>query len=113
MTVPRLITPPSDASAYVIPALEGEAISIPGSKGVFRVLASEKQTNNGMSVFTSDAILSDAPGFHYHNAAHDVFMVTKGYLKLWNGDRCLLLGPGDFASTPPVRLQLPPFAGQC
>jgi hypothetical protein len=35
-----------------------------------------------MAVFQSGAVLSDAPGFHYHNHAHDVFLVTKGYLKL-------------------------------
>jgi mannose-6-phosphate isomerase-like protein (cupin superfamily) len=56
-----------------------------------------------MAVFQSGAVLSDAPGFHYHNHAHDVFLVTKGYLKLWNGDKCRIMGPGDFAYVPPVR----------
>jgi len=55
-----------------------------------------------MAVFQSGAVLSDAPGFHYHNHAHDVFLVTKGYLKLWNGDKCRIMGPGDFAYVPPV-----------
>ena len=66
------------------------------------MLASSKQTNGAMAVFTSDAVLADAPGFHYHREAHDVFMVTKGFLKLWAGDDCRILGPGDFASIPPV-----------
>lgn len=62
-----------------------------------------------MAVFQSGATLSDAPGFHYHNHAHDVFLVTKGYLKLWNGDQCRIMGPGDFAYIPPVSLsRLPP-----
>lgn len=90
----------------MIPQLEGERITIPGSKGVFRILASAKQTNNKIAVFTSGAVLSDAPGFHYHNEAHDVFLVTKGYLKLWNGDQCRIMGPGDFAYVPPVRFLL-------
>jgi mannose-6-phosphate isomerase-like protein (cupin superfamily) len=55
-----------------------------------------------MAVFTSGAVLSDAPGFHYHDRAHDVFLVTKGFLKLYNGDQCRIMGPGDFAYVPPV-----------
>lgn len=95
--------PPTTGESYVVSNFEGERLSIPGSKGVFRVLASTKQTHGKMSVFTSAAVLSDAPGFHYHNEAHDVFLVTKGFLKLWNGDKCRILGPGDFAYIPPVR----------
>lgn len=99
--------PPTTGAAYAIPQLEGERITIPGSKGTFRILASSKQTNGLMAVFQSGAVLSDAPGFHYHNHAHDVFLVTKGFLKLWNGDKCRLMGPGDFAYVPPVQYSLP------
>lgn len=102
MSILRQSEPPASQESYVIPQLEGERITIPGSKGVFRILASSKQTNNRIAVFTSGAVLSDAPGFHYHNEAHDVFLVTKGYLKLWNGDQCRIMGPGDFAYVPPV-----------
>lgn len=94
--------PPEERVPYAIPQLEGERITIPGSKGTFRILASSKQTNGLMAVFQSGAVLSDVPGFHYHNQAHDVFLVTKGYLKLWNGDKCRIMGPGDFAYVPPV-----------
>lgn len=94
--------PPESRVPYAIPQLEGERITIPGSKGVFRILASSKQTAGLMAVFQSGAVLSDAPGFHYHNAAHDVFLVSKGYVKLWNGDKCRIMGPGDFAYVPPV-----------
>lgn len=87
---------------YIIDQLEGEHVTIPGSKGTFRILASSKQTNGGMAVFQSGAVLSDAPGFHWHAEAHDVFLVTKGFLKLWNGDKCRIMGPGDFAYIPPV-----------
>lgn len=59
-----------------------------------------------MAVFQSGAVLSDAPGFHYHNQAHDVFLVTKGYVKLWVGGKCRVLGPGDFGYIPPVSLYL-------
>ncbi|KAB8255400.1 RmlC-like cupin [Aspergillus pseudonomiae] len=103
--------PPPERVPYAIPQLEGERISIPGSKGVFRILASSKQTNGLMAVFQSGAVLSDAPGFHYHNHAHDVFLVTKGYLKLWNGDRCRIMGPGDFAYAPPTVVHNPEMLG--
>jgi mannose-6-phosphate isomerase-like protein (cupin superfamily) len=103
--------PPAKAEPYFIPQLEGEKITIPGSKGVFRILASSKQTQNKIAVFTSGAVLSDAPGFHFHNEAHDVFLVTKGYLKLWNGDKCRILGPGDFAYVPPKVIHNPEMLG--
>lgn len=103
MALPWKELPPNERTAYVISQLEGERITIPGSKGVFRILASSKQTGGAIAVFQSAAVLSDAPGFHYHNQAHDVFLVTKGFLKLWNGDKCRIMGPGDFAYIPPVR----------
>ncbi|KAL3476845.1 hypothetical protein BJX99DRAFT_270197 [Aspergillus californicus] len=103
--------PPSSRTPYAIPQLEGERITIPGSKGTFRILASSKQTNGLMAVFQSGAVISDAPGFHYHNQAHDVFLVTKGYLKLWNGDKCRIMGPGDFAYVPPKVIHNPDMLG--
>jgi len=102
MSLPVYTVPPDDQTSYVIDQLEGERITIPGSKGVFRILASSKQTNGAMAVFQSGAVLSDAPGFHWHEHAHDIFLVTKGFLKLWNGTRCRVMGPGDFAYVPPV-----------
>ncbi|RAK71414.1 RmlC-like cupin [Aspergillus fijiensis CBS 313.89] len=103
--------PPKGRVPYAIPQLEGERITIPGSKGSFRILASSLQTNGLMSVFQSGAVLSDAPGFHYHNHAHDVFLVTKGFLKLWNGDKCRIMGPGDFAYVPPTVIHNPEMMG--
>lgn len=112
MTIPVLTTPPDQRTTYIIDQLEGERITIPGSKGVFRILASSKQTQGGIAVFTSGAVLSDAPGFHWHAEAHDVFMPTKGFLKLWNGDKCRIMGPGDFAYVPPVSTpSTPPPSG--
>lgn len=102
MPLPFSNQPPPERIPYAVPQLEGERITIPGSKGVFRILTSAKQTGGLMAVFSSGAVLSDAPGFHYHNHAHDVFLVTKGYLKLWNGDQCRIMAPGDFAYVPPV-----------
>ncbi|RAL02066.1 RmlC-like cupin [Aspergillus ibericus CBS 121593] len=103
--------PPQGRVPYAIPQLEGERITIPGSKGAFRILASSQQTNGLMAVFQSGAVLSDAPGFHYHNHAHDVFLVTKGALKLWNGDQCRIMGPGDFAYVPPTVVHNPELLG--
>lgn len=111
MSIPIQATPPDSNAAYIIDQLEGERITIPGSKGVFRILASSKQTSGGIAVFTSGAVLSDAPGFHWHAEAHDVFLVTKGFLKLWNGDKCRVMGPGDFAYIPPKVIHNPELIG--
>jgi uncharacterized RmlC-like cupin family protein len=102
MSIPHTNLPPSTQTAYIVNQLEGERITIPGSKGVFRILASSQQTRGGIAVFSSGAVLSDAPGFHYHDEAHDVFLVTTGFLRLWIGDKCRIMGPGDFAYIPPV-----------
>ncbi|KAJ5925647.1 hypothetical protein N7454_008286 [Penicillium verhagenii] len=111
MSLPFSNEPPAERIPYAIPQLEGERITIPGSKGVFRILTSSKQTDGLMAVFTSGATLSDAPGFHYHNKAHDVFLVTKGFLKLYNGDKCRIMGPGDFAYVPPLVVHMPDMIG--
>lgn len=108
MSIPLHPQPPQARTNYIIDQLEGERLSIPGSKGSFRILASSKQTDGGIAVFSSGAALSDAPGFHWHQEAHDVFLVTKGFLKLWNGDKCRIMGPGDFAYVPPVSAALAP-----
>ncbi|KAF2083761.1 RmlC-like cupin [Saccharata proteae CBS 121410] len=110
--VPRLSQPPpSNSTSYVIPQFEGELISIPGSKSVFRVLTSAVQTDDAFSVFSSGGVLADAPGFHHHEGAHDIFIVTKGFIKLWSGDRCKVLGPGDFGSVPPGIIHNPQTLG--
>ncbi|KAG7139917.1 Quercetin 2 like protein [Verticillium longisporum] len=38
-------------------------------------------------------------------------MVTKGSLKLWNGDKCRIMGPGDFAYVPPKVIHNPEMLG--
>lgn len=58
--------PPASRISYETPQLEGERITIPGSKGVFRILASSKQTGGvfngdgtaprGGSVFVADPV---------------------------------------------------------
>lgn len=99
--IPRVPEPPGAPKPYIIPAYEGETITIPGTKSTFRILASAEETEGMMSVFGMDGAVADPPGFHYHNLAHDVFMCTKGRLKIWAGDRCKILHPGDFAYVPP------------
>ncbi|KAH7392515.1 RmlC-like cupin domain-containing protein [Pyrenochaeta sp. MPI-SDFR-AT-0127] len=99
--IPRVQEPLGKPTPYIIPAYEGESITIPGTKSTFRILASAAETDGLMSVFGMDGTLADPPGFHYHNEAHDVFMCTKGRLKVWAGDRCKILYPGDFAYVPP------------
>lgn len=63
MSLPFSNKPPAERVPYAIPQLEGERISIRGSKGVFRILTSSKQTDGLMAVFQSGAVLSDALGF--------------------------------------------------
>ncbi|KAF2668884.1 RmlC-like cupin [Microthyrium microscopicum] len=100
-------TEPATGESYVVSNFEGERVTIPGSKTVYRILASSKQTQGKIAVFTTGGVAGDAPGFHYHNEAHDVFLITKGFLKLWNGDKCRILGPGDFAYIPPTIIHNP------
>lgn len=103
MSIPRVETPPGNPISYIVPGHEGESMTIPGTKTAIRILASAKETEGLFSVFKYDGVLGDAPGFHYHNGAHDIFMCTKGSLKVWAGDKCRILSPGDFCSVPPVR----------
>jgi len=105
--IPRVQQPLGNPSPYIIPAYEGETITIPGTKSTVRILASAKETEGLMSVFGMDGAVADAPGFHYHNHAHDVFMCTKGRLKIWAGDKCKILYPGDFAYVPPGVIHQP------
>lgn len=102
MSIPRVSEPLGCSAPYVIPAYEGEGLQIPGSKSTIRILASARESDDLISVFHMDGVVADAPGFHYHNEAHDIFMCTKGQMKVWAGDQCRILGPGDFCSVPPV-----------
>ncbi|KAJ4982696.1 cupin domain-containing protein [Stagonosporopsis vannaccii] len=105
--IPRVQQPLGRPSPYIIPAYEGETITIPGTKSTVRILASAKETEGLISVFGMDGAVADAPGFHYHDHAHDVFMCTKGHLKVWAGDKCKILGPGDFCYVPPKVVHQP------
>lgn len=40
----------------------------------------------------------------FHAKTHDTFLCIRGSMKVWQDDQCRILGPGDFASVPPVRL---------
>ncbi|KAI8934945.1 hypothetical protein NX059_008612 [Plenodomus lindquistii] len=105
--IPKVREPLGRPTPYIISAYEGESMTIPGTKSVIRIFASAKETEGLMSVFALDGAVADAPGFHYHEQAHDIFMCTKGHLKVWMGDRCKILGPGDFAYAPPLVVHQP------
>lgn len=107
MPIPRVPEPLGTSLPYIISAYEGESIAIPGTRGSIRILASAKETDGLISVFGYDGVTGDAPGFHYHNEAHDVFMCTRGRMKIWAGDRCKILSPGDFAYVPPKVVHQP------
>ena len=115
MSIPRVNEPLGRAAPYIVPSYGGESMSLPGTKSVVRILASSKETEDLMSVFKLDGVAADPVGFHYHNFAHDIFLCIKGEVKIWFGDQCRLLHPGDFASVPPVRryLQCKISASQC
>lgn len=106
MALPRVSQPLGKPEPYILPSHSGETITLPGSKSVIRFLASAKETNGLMSVFQMDGVLGDLAGFHYHDKAHDVFMSTRGQIKIWAGDKCKILSPGDFCYVPPVRATL-------
>lgn len=110
--IPRTRLPLGKPTPYIIPAYEGESITIPGTKSTFRILASAAETNGLISVFGMDGAVADPPGFHYHNQAHDVFMCTKGRMKVWAGDKCKILYPGDFAYVPPGVIHQPQVLDQ-
>ncbi|KAK4446928.1 RmlC-like cupin domain-containing protein [Podospora aff. communis PSN243] len=105
-TIPTLLSPkPTTKTPYLLPQLHGESLTIPGSKGTFRVLTSSSQQSTNPSstiaVFTSSSVAAPAPGFHYHTHTHDIFLVTRGSLQLWNGSKCRVMRAGDFAYVPP------------
>ncbi|ENH73478.1 hypothetical protein FOC1_g10008969 [Fusarium oxysporum f. sp. cubense race 1] len=81
MSIPVHNTPPDSRTNYILPQLAGEKITFPGWNGVFSILASAKQTNGGLAVKAGVSVLSDPPGFHWQEEAHDVFLVIKGFLK--------------------------------
>ncbi|KAL2129165.1 hypothetical protein VTI74DRAFT_8159 [Chaetomium olivicolor] len=98
MGIPTHSVPPDARTSCIIDQLEGERLTIPGSKGVFRILASSKQTNGGIAVFSSGAVLSDAPGFHWHAEAHDVFLKVIHNPELLgpHTETLGLVAPGDW-----------------
>ena len=101
MSLPRVQKPRDDGGSYIINRLDGENITLPGSQGAFRLHATQKQTDNAFAIFNWDGPVQDQ-GFHYHKKTHDCFMITEGYLKVYCGNDCKILSPGDFASVPPV-----------
>lgn len=102
MSVPRVPEPLGRPVPYIIPTHQGESLNLPGTKSIFRVLASAKESDGQISLFRMDGVLGDPVVFHHHNEAHDIFMCTRGHLKVWAGNEARLLGPGDFCSVPPV-----------
>ncbi|KIX04882.1 uncharacterized protein Z518_05753 [Rhinocladiella mackenziei CBS 650.93] len=111
MSIPLVQEPLGRPAPYIVRQHEGEKMVIPGSKSVIRILASAKETDQLMSVFHMDGTTGDPAGFHYHNEAHDIFMCTKGQMKLWVEDKCRILSAGDFASVPPKVVHCPQLIG--
>jgi len=100
----HLPKPPGSSKPYVIPCYSGELWTIPTSNSTMRLLVTGKETNNSFAVVGTGGTFDKPIGFHYHREAHDVFLCLKGTLNVWAGDKARALGPGDFASVPPVSL---------
>lgn len=95
--------PPGKAGQpYVLSTQEGEIIYIPLSKSATRLLVTGKESENAFAIVGSSGTQGDPIGFHYHREAHDVFLCLKGNVNVWAGEKCRTMGPGDFASVPPV-----------
>lgn len=95
--------PPGKAGQpYVISTQEGENMYIPLSKSATRLLVTGKESENAFAIVGSSGSQGDPIGFHYHREAHDVFLCLKGNVNVWAGEKCRTMGPGDFASVPPV-----------
>ncbi|KAJ4381126.1 hypothetical protein N0V86_003473 [Didymella sp. IMI 355093] len=99
-SIPRVLQPLGKPSSYVVPAHEDGAITIPSTKSTVRIFASAKETEGLISVFGMGGAIAEPQSFHNRNLAHDVFMCTKGHLKVWTRNRCKIFGPGDFCYVP-------------
>ncbi|KAL4876800.1 RmlC-like cupin domain-containing protein [Aspergillus karnatakaensis] len=100
MPIEGLTYPPEAPAPYLLDRHDGETQSMPGFKGVFQFYATQKQTDNAISVFCWDGTLSDQP-LHSYKKTHDCFLVMEGRLKVYCGDSSRILGPGDFATASP------------
>lgn len=67
-----------------------------------RLLVTGNETDNAFAVVGTGGTNDKPIGFHYHKEAHDVFLCLKGTSNVWANDEARSLGPGDFASVPPV-----------
>jgi quercetin dioxygenase-like cupin family protein len=111
--IEHLTTPPGKTDlAYVLPCYTGELWTIPTSNSTMRLLVTGKETDNAFAVVGTGGTFDKPIGFHYHKEAHDVFLCLKGKINVWANDTARSLGPGDFASVPPVRPSFPQLSFQ-
>ena len=101
--VKQLESPPGmPNTAYMLPSPRGEEIYIPCSKSVMRLLATGKEMDNAFAVSGTGGTAAEPIGLHFHRETHDVFLCLEGQVNVWAGEKCRTMGPGDFASVPPV-----------
>jgi len=100
--LPQNLPPYQPGKAYTLKSLEGEIIYIPCSKSAMRLLVTGKETEGAFALVGTGGSQGGPIGFHFHREAHDVFLTLKGSINVWCNDQCRTMGPGDFASVPPV-----------
>lgn len=94
----KLTQPPGKAVPYVLESGAGDAHLLVGQVG--RVLAGTKETGGKLAVLTLVGPAGHPIPLHFHEHEHEVFLCTRGKMKLWAGDQCRVLSPGDFGSVP-------------
>jgi hypothetical protein len=107
--IATLTAPPGKPDIpYVLPCYTGELWTIPTSNSTMRLLVTGNETSDAFAVIGTGGTFDKPIGFHYHNKAHDVFLCVKGKINVWAEDKARSLGPGDFASVPPVSIPSSP-----
>ncbi|KAI7106237.1 hypothetical protein KC365_g1091 [Hortaea werneckii] len=75
------LTPPgAPGRPYIISSQDGEIIYIPLSKSATRLLVTGAETDNAFAIVGSGGSQGDPIGFHYHRAAHDIFLCLRGHI---------------------------------
>ncbi|KAJ9112616.1 hypothetical protein QFC19_000636 [Naganishia cerealis] len=102
LRLPHFAAPLPAHKPYVLESDEGETITLVGSGSIMRYLATAKETDDQYAIVHTRARPDEPVPAHFHARTHDTFLCLRGTMKVWENDQCRILGPGDFASVPPM-----------